>query len=98
MERRTFTLRGSTLVVESVRGLKPVVRNGKGLSQDQNQDSKTRLSSPLNHHWHRSDSVVTMREELQTNHESTTRANELPISQTQSSSTNVEEIREMLAT
>ena len=98
MERRTFTLRGSTLIAESVRGLKPVVRNGKGFSQDQHQDSNTRLSSPPNHHGQRSDSVVTMREELQTNHESTTRANEVPISLTQSSSTNVEEIREMLAT
>ena len=98
MERHTFTLRGSTLIAESVRGFKPVVRNGKGFSQEQHQDSNTRLSSPPNHHGHRSDSVVTMREELQTTQESTTRANELPISLKQSSSTNVEEIRVMLAT
>ena len=99
MERRTFTLRGLTLIAESVRGLQPVVGNGKGSSQDQHQDPNTRLSSPPNHHGHRSDLMVTIHEELQTNHESTTRANKLPISQTQSSSsTNVEEIREMLAT
>ena len=74
------------------------MRKGKGLSQDRHQDSNTRLSSPPNRHGRISDSMVTMREELQTTFESTTRVNKLPISQTQSSSTNVEEIREMLAT
>ena len=43
-------------------------------------------------------SMLPMCAKLQTNHESTTGANKLPISLTQTSPTNVEEIREMLTT